>query len=98
MSCPRKAKKTGENRPIWGGNWVWNRQVTPPRKSAINRGDSVRGNRDVPDGFRDERGVLLGGGVDHVTARRQAVELERAVLVGLDAGVVAQRDGAWFRP
>jgi hypothetical protein len=28
------AKKTGKTGPVGGGNWVWNRQVKRPRKSA----------------------------------------------------------------
>ena len=37
MSRPSKAEKTGENRAVRGENWVWNRQVKWPRKSAIMR-------------------------------------------------------------
>ena len=35
MPRPSKAEKTGENRAVCGGNWVWNRQVRRPRKSAV---------------------------------------------------------------
>jgi hypothetical protein len=35
MSRPYKSQKTGKTWPVCGRNWVRNRQVTPPRKSAI---------------------------------------------------------------
>src|SRR5208283_6077308 len=35
MSRPSKAEKTGKNRPVRGENWVCNRQVKRPRKSAF---------------------------------------------------------------
>src|SRR5208337_5289297 len=34
MLRPSKAEKTGNNRPVRGENWVCNRQVRRPRKSA----------------------------------------------------------------
>ena len=41
MLPPSKPKKTGKNRLVCGGNWVWNRQVKPPRKSAFSRATSA---------------------------------------------------------
>ena|SRR5271166_2681633 len=40
MSRPSKAEKTGKNRPVRGENWVCNRQVKRPRKSA-NKGSQL---------------------------------------------------------